>query len=127
MQCPFCPLLPAGLNIAGSIEAPGYLEGGDFFPVASRDLSLVGIGLRSNMEACQQLMDQDLLGTARLGVVRDDFDRNQVSRTYHSRQCRERTPGCVKAVVGKSKKRERCSDVVLKAANQPHMRYSDSI
>lgn len=32
-------------------------SGGDFFPV-NRDLSMVGIGLRSNMAACQQLMDQ---------------------------------------------------------------------
>jgi hypothetical protein len=32
----------------------------------------------SNLEACQQLMDRDLLGTRRLGVVRDDFDRHQV-------------------------------------------------
>jgi len=30
------------------------------------------------MEACQQLMDRDLLGTRRLAVVRDDFDRHQV-------------------------------------------------
>jgi hypothetical protein len=42
------------------------------------DLALVGVGLRSNVEACQQLMDRDLLGTRRLGVVRDDFDRDQV-------------------------------------------------
>ena len=32
----------------------------------------------SNLEAYQQLMDKDLLGTRRLGVVRDDFDRDQV-------------------------------------------------
>ncbi len=45
-----------------------------------RDLALVGVGLRSNVEACQQLMERDLLGTRRLGVVRDDFDRHQVRR-----------------------------------------------
>jgi arginine deiminase len=38
---------------------------------------MLGIGLRSNMDACQQLMDRDLLGTRRFGVVRDDFDQNQ--------------------------------------------------
>lgn len=43
-----------------------------------QDLALVGVGLRSNVEACQQLMEQDLLGTRRFGVVRDDFDRDQV-------------------------------------------------
>ncbi len=30
-------------------------------------------------------MDQDLLGTRRLGVVRDDFDRHQVSGTVPRR------------------------------------------
>ena len=61
----------------GKIEEAGFLEGGDFFPCGT-DLAMLGIGLRSNMEACQQLMDKDLLGTARFAVVRDDFDRNQV-------------------------------------------------
>lgn len=70
----------AGLPIAGNIIEPGFLEGGDFFPMG-QDLALVGVGLRSNMEACQQLMDRDLLGTRRLGVVRDDFDRHQVRPT----------------------------------------------
>lgn len=50
---------------------------GDFFP-ASRDLALLGIGLRSNFDACQQLMDQDLLGTRRFAVVRDDYEQHQV-------------------------------------------------
>lgn len=65
-----------GLPVVGEIVAPGYLEGGDFFPMG-KTLALVGIGLRSNFEACQQLMDQDLLGADRLGVVRDDFDKHQ--------------------------------------------------
>ena len=43
-----------------------------------RDLALVGIGLRSNYEACHQLMQNDLLGTRRLAVVRDDFEQHQV-------------------------------------------------
>lgn len=65
-----------GLPIAGTIVEPGFLEGGDFFPMG-QDLALVGVGLRSNVEACEQLMARDLLGTRRLGVVRDDFDRDQ--------------------------------------------------
>ena len=69
--------LPPGLPVVGKIEEAGFLEGGDFFPCGT-DLAMLGIGLRSNMEACQQLMDKDLLGTARFAVVRDDFDRNQV-------------------------------------------------
>ncbi|KAF8072641.1 CPN20 [Scenedesmus sp. PABB004] len=65
-----------GLPVAGRIVEPGFLEGGDFFPMG-QDLALVGVGLRSNVEACEQLMARDLLGTRRLGVVRDDFDRDQ--------------------------------------------------
>ncbi len=39
----------------------------------------LGVGLRSNLAAAKQLMEQDLLGSSRFAVVRDDFDRNQVS------------------------------------------------
>lgn len=67
----------AGMQVVGEIEAPGYLEGGDFF-AAGRDLAILGIGLRSNLEAAQQLMDKDLLGCRRLAVVRDDFEKHQV-------------------------------------------------
>ena len=65
-----------GLPVVGEIHNPGYLEGGDFFP-CGQDLAMLGIGLRSNMAACQQLMDGDLLGTRRFAVVRDDFDQQQ--------------------------------------------------
>ena len=68
---------PAGVHIEGEVVAPGYLEGGDFCP-ASADLCFVGVGLRSNMEAVSQLMDQDLFGCRRVAVVRDDFEQNQV-------------------------------------------------
>ena len=148
------PALRAGLPVVGEIEAPGFLEGGDFFPAGRRalpclppsvlhcqcciatsqgsslprcrlpgasqqdaqtyaceesllwcppqkatpgasrpappcpwltggtracrrDLALVGIGLRSNYEACHQLMANDWLGTRRLAVVRDDFEQHQ--------------------------------------------------
>ena len=67
----------AGLNVVGRIEDPGFLEGGDFF-AAGEDLALVGIGLRSNIEACQQLMDKDILGCQRFAVVHDMYDQNQV-------------------------------------------------
>lgn len=65
-----------GMPVIGTVRAPGFLEGGDFFP-AGADLCMVGIGLRSNLEACQQLMDEHLLGTRRLAVVKDEFDRHQ--------------------------------------------------
>uniref|UniRef100_A0A7S0UQV8 Arginine deiminase n=1 Tax=Polytomella parva TaxID=51329 RepID=A0A7S0UQV8_9CHLO len=65
-----------GLNVIGEISSTGYLEGGDFFPMGT-DLALLGIGLRSNFAAAEQLMKKDLLGSRRFGVVRDDFDQNQ--------------------------------------------------
>jgi arginine deiminase len=71
----FC-LRKLGMPIIGCIGEGGFLEGGDFFPMGP-DLALVGVGLRSNVDACRQLMDNDLLGARRLGVVRDDFDRSQ--------------------------------------------------
>jgi arginine deiminase len=71
----FC-LEKLGLNVIGGIDAPGFLEGGDFVAV-NADLALIGVGLRSNVEACQQLMDRDLLGTRRFGIVRDDFEQHQ--------------------------------------------------
>ncbi|GAB4818895.1 hypothetical protein N2152v2_005941 [Parachlorella kessleri] len=71
----FC-LTKLGLPVVGDIREPGFLEGGDFFP-AGRELALLGIGLRSNFEACKQLMAGDLLGTRRFAVVRDDFEQHQ--------------------------------------------------
>eukprot|EP00996_Jenningsia_fusiforme_P000861 NODE_1782_length_1409_cov_43.466912_g1611_i0.p1 GENE.NODE_1782_length_1409_cov_43.466912_g1611_i0~~NODE_1782_length_1409_cov_43.466912_g1611_i0.p1 ORF type:complete len:431 (-),score=46.30 NODE_1782_length_1409_cov_43.466912_g1611_i0:63-1355(-) len=65
----FC-LQKLKLNVVGRIPAPGFLEGGDFFP-AGRHLCLVGVGLRSNFEAVQYLMNEDLLGTTSVAVVRD--------------------------------------------------------
>ncbi|CAL8463141.1 g2675 [Coccomyxa elongata] len=65
-----------GLPVVGKIEAPGFLEGGDYFS-AGRDLAMVGIGLRSNFEACRQLMEKDLLGTRRLAIVRDEYEQHQ--------------------------------------------------
>lgn len=61
----------------GEIDEPGFLEGGDFTP-AGQDLAILGIGLRSNMEAAQQLMDKDLLGSRRFAVVKDEYEQHQV-------------------------------------------------
>ena len=64
-----------GLPVVGAIKAPGFLEGGDFF-MAGR-VAFVGVGMRSNAEAAQQLMDGDLLGTRYVALVRDDYERDQ--------------------------------------------------
>lgn len=70
----------------GEIQEPGFLEGGDFF-AAGEDLALTGIGLRSNIEACQQLMNNNWLGTDRLAVVKDDFEQHQVSHFASLQHC----------------------------------------
>ena len=69
--------------MVGEIEEPGFLEGGDYF-AAGEDLALVGVGLRSNQEACDQLMERNWLGSDRLAVVRDDFEQHQVSWAVNS-------------------------------------------
>jgi arginine deiminase len=53
-----------------------YIEGGDFM-MMSKDLSLIQIGTRSNIQGAKFLMDNDLLGTRRFGVVKDEHDRDQ--------------------------------------------------
>ena len=65
-----------GMPVIGTIAHPGYLEGGDFFP-AGHDLCFIGVGTRTNLEACHQLMQRDLLGTRRVAVVNDCFERDQ--------------------------------------------------
>ena len=75
--CSQLATVAADMEVIGEIEEPGFLEGGDFTP-AGKDLALLGIGLRSNMEAAQQLMDKDLLGARRFAVVKDDFEQHQV-------------------------------------------------
>jgi arginine deiminase len=59
-----------GISTLGTIAPPGTLEGGDFIPVNS-DLSLLGIGRRSNFAAARQLMDNHWVGTERFVIVQD--------------------------------------------------------
>lgn len=66
----------SGISVLGSVKEPGFLEGGDFF-AAGPDLCFVGIGLRSNWEACHQLMKQDMFGTKSVAIVKDLFDQSQ--------------------------------------------------
>jgi arginine deiminase len=65
-----------GVKAIGRIESPGTLEGGDFIPI-NKTLALCGVGLRTNMSAIFQLMNQDLIGTARFVVVKDEVDLSQ--------------------------------------------------
>ena len=54
----------------------GYLEGGDFF-VAREDISMLGVGLRTDMKAANYLMENDLLGTRYMAICYDENDRDQ--------------------------------------------------
>jgi len=65
-----------GFKVVGEISGEGRLEGGDFFP-AGRDLSLVGIGLRSNQEAVDYMLKNDLFGSHRVAVVKDVHEKSQ--------------------------------------------------
>ena len=65
-----------GVTPVGRIEPPGTIEGGDFIPL-SQDCMMLGVGLRTNMNAAHQLMDKDLLGCKRFVVVEDKVDCNQ--------------------------------------------------
>lgn len=65
------------MEVLGRVSGDGYLEGGDFIP-AGLDLCFIGVGMRSNLEGCMQLMTQDWLGTRRVAIVKDQFEQHQV-------------------------------------------------
>ena len=65
-----------GSDIIGDVGGEGYIEGGDFF-VAREDLSMLGIGLRSNMKGADYLMKNDLLGTRYMAICSDENDKDQ--------------------------------------------------
>ena len=67
------------VDIIGEVEN-GYLEGGDFF-VAREDLSMLGFGLRTNIDGANYLMENDLLGTRYMALCYDENDRDQ-QRTH---------------------------------------------
>ena len=64
-----------GINIIGEVK-DGYLEGGDFF-VAKEDLSMCGLGLRTDAEGIKYLMENDLLGTRYMAICLDEKDLDQ--------------------------------------------------
>lgn len=51
------------------ISGDGRLEGGDYFPAGT--LSLIGCGMRTNMQAIRQIMEADAFGHDTVAVVRD--------------------------------------------------------
>lgn len=62
--------------LIGEIKGENKLEGGDFM-IIKEDISLLGIGMRTNFGAASYLMENDLLGTKIFGLVVDENDFNQ--------------------------------------------------
>ena len=65
-----------GADIIGELGEEGYLEGGDFF-VAREDLSMLGVGLRTDINGAKYLMKNDLLGTRYMAICLDENDLDQ--------------------------------------------------
>jgi hypothetical protein len=65
-----------GVPLLGHLRAPATLEGGDFFCMGP-DICYIGVGLRTNQRAVQELLAKDWCGTPRVAVVEDIFDRDQ--------------------------------------------------
>ena len=67
-----------GADIIGEIEEEpkAFLEGGDFF-VARENLSMLGVGLRTNIYGAYYLMKKDLLGTRYMAICCDENDKDQ--------------------------------------------------
>jgi len=65
-----------GARIIGRIPEGTFLEGGDFF-VAKNDLCMLGIGLRTKIDAAYYLMENNLLGSRRIALIIDENDLDQ--------------------------------------------------
>ena len=65
-----------GADIIGELGNEGYLEGGDFF-VARENLSMLGVGLRTDINGANYLMKNDLLGTRYMAICYDENDQDQ--------------------------------------------------
>ena len=58
-----------GIEPILTISGEGRLEGGDYIPAG--DLAFIGCGMRTNIEAVEQMMDADAFGCSRVAVVKD--------------------------------------------------------
>jgi arginine deiminase len=63
------------VDVVGEVT-DGFLEGGDFF-VARENLSMIGLGLRTDNKGVNYLMEKDLLGTRYMAVCFDETDLDQ--------------------------------------------------
>ena len=62
--------------VTENYDKDAYLEGGDYF-VAKKDLSMLGVGLRTSIKGAEYLMENNFLGTRYLAIVYDDEDLDQ--------------------------------------------------
>ena len=68
-----------GADIVGEIvgdEKKGFLEGGDFY-VARENLSMLGVGLRTDITGASYLLEKDLVGTRYMAICLDENDIDQ--------------------------------------------------
>lgn len=64
------------VKVIGEVPEEAYIEGGDFY-VLKHDLSVLGVGMRTNIKAAGYLMENDLIGTNRFALIIDDNDFTQ--------------------------------------------------
>jgi arginine deiminase len=69
-----------GVQTIDRLKFPCALEGGDFFPLG-KDVALLGVGLRTNMDAAHALLRSDAIRAQKVVVVEDIRDLNQ-KRTH---------------------------------------------
>ncbi len=64
------------ITVLAEIKDDLKLEGSDFM-IVKKDLSLMSVGLRSNMAAAEFLMEKALLMTRPFGLDKKDFDQTR--------------------------------------------------
>jgi N-dimethylarginine dimethylaminohydrolase len=69
-----------GVNPLARLKGLCELEGGDFFPLG-KDLALLGIGKRTNVETVEMILKSDVVRSSKIVVVEDVDDFN-VSRSH---------------------------------------------
>lgn len=55
------------IPVLGHVDAPGFVEGGDFIPAGER--AFIAMGNRTNREGIQQMLDHDWFGTDYVAIV----------------------------------------------------------
>jgi arginine deiminase len=64
-----------GVKLEYIVNGSGTLEGGDFIPAG--DYALIGVGLRTNMDAVKQILSNKALSYDEIAVVVDSYKRQE--------------------------------------------------